>query len=323
MDKLMLKIVRLKTQINLLSYLFLFFLMLIILSCSSEKKKIENPNSKEYQKIEVTQELKEMGKIKENKIKERRTYSKFTTNYIPSGGKEILAEKIHFDEKGNKLEQIRYRSDGVDMQTLFSYDEFGNYKTIETFDGYHNLMTKTNYEFSSVGILLKKETEKNNAKTYYEYEYDENFNLTRINLYNNNRALYEYSIYKYAANNLDSIIVFSNGFITQISFFNYNSQNRLTKDNSIINKYYKKLTTYEYDNYGNILKVFTPKLANWEYSYDSKGNILEEINTDKDGNLQARFTYSYNEENNLLLGKLRYDGNNVEALEIRFEYDFY
>lgn len=302
--------------------LILFFLILWI-SCSSEKlKKVENPNAKEYEKLVVDQEINELAKIKQNNVKERRTYSKFTDHIVKGGGNEILVEKINFNQKGYKKEQYRYASDGIHTQWIYDYDEFGNKKLLETYDGFRILINKTSYNFASNGILSDKWDEVKNEKLYYEYFYDDNYNLEKIHLFDNNKALYSTSFYKYANGLLDSIVYYKNNFVIQVNTFEYDSLNRIKKDILTVKDRVMNLIEYKYDQNGKIINL-KEKMTEWRYTYNDSGDLIEEKNFNSDGDLQGRLTYEYNPQTNLLLNKVRFDGMNNPALNIRFEYEFY
>ena len=184
-------------------------LMTLINSCSSDKlKKVDNPNSKEYEKIVIDQEPKELAKAKNAKVKVRRTFSKFTDHIVKGGGKEVLVEKINFGKDGNKSEQYRYVSEELHTQWLFEYDEYGNKKLVETYDAFQKPIDKTYFDYASNGILSEKWNESKNKKIYYEYFYDDNYNLTKIHLIDNKGKLYSTSSYKYNEGKLDSIIIY-------------------------------------------------------------------------------------------------------------------
>jgi YD repeat-containing protein len=272
-----------------------------MINCSSEKlEKVVNPNAKEYSRIVINQEDKELEKIKNFDIKERRVSSKFTDNIIKSGGKEVLVEKITFNEDGNKTEQFRFRADAIDAQWLYDYDEYGNEKLIEAYDGFQGLLNRV----------------------YFEYEYDDKYNLQKINLLDNHRVLRSNSFYKYTEERLDSVLYYNKYSLVKTITFQYDSLNRLQKETTLLNNKIIDLVTYGYDRKGNIIDIITAKVSHQKYSYDSAGNLTEEIHLDQQGNLQSRNTYEYDPVTGLLNSKTRYDGSNIAALEIRYEYDF-
>lgn len=311
-------------RINVFSrFSILLILITIITSCSSEKlKKVENPNSKEYKKIIIEQEPKELIKTKNANVKERRTFSKFTDHIVKGGGKEVLVEKINFNEDGNKSEQYRYVSEVLHTQWLFEYDEFGNQKLIETYDAYQKSIDKTHFDYASNGILTKKWDESKNRKFYYEYFYDDNYNLFKLNLIDNDLKLSSSSTYKYNEGRLDSIINYKNNLITQIITFEYDSLNLLKNEFLLSKGRILNQIEYDYDNEGRIIKL-TDKLAEWHYTYNKSGDILEEKHFDPRGNFQGKTTFHYSPSTNLLEQRIRYDGTNTASLIIRYEYDFY
>ncbi len=307
----------------ILQIVILLISIVLMINCSSEKlEKVVNPNAKEYSRIVINQEDKEFEKIKNFDIKERRVFSKFTENIIKSGGKEVLVEKITFNEDGNKTEQFRFRADGIDAQWLYDYDEYGNEKLIEAYDGFQGLLNRVYFEYSSNGILNEKIDEKKNNKTYFEYEYDDKYNLQKINLLDNHRVLRSNSFYKYTNDQLDSVLYYNKYSLVKTITFQYDSLNRLQKETTLLNNKIIDLVTYDYDQKGNIIDIITAKVSHQKYSYDSAGNLTEEIHLDQQGNLQSRNTYEYDPTTGLLHSKTRYDGSNIAALKVRYEYDF-
>lgn len=315
----MIKVIKIN-KIKTIAFLFISFLFF---SCGTDKpERVDNPNSKEYQDILVDQELKEETKIKENKVKERRIFSRFTDNIVKGGGPEVLSERINFDKNGNKTEQFRYTSDGLHTQWLFEYDEYGNNKSIETYDGFQQLIEKNFYDYASNGALKQKWEEIKGKKYFSEYSYDEEYNLTKIHYLDDNRRLYSTAIYKYENDLLDSVQFYKNNIITKFYTFEYDSLNRpITIINAAENRLVNKITI-EYDSSGNIINR-RDKVADWRYVYNDSGDIIEEQQFNASGDYQGRSTFKYNNKTNLLEEKVRYDGLDKDALIIRYEYEFY
>lgn len=299
-------------------------LILFIVSCGSpDVEKVINPNAKEYKKIEVSQESKEEEKIKLKKVKERRTYSKFTDFIIKGGGKEVLVERINYDKNGNITEQYRYSATGVQNQWLFDYDEFGNKKSIQLYDVYQNLIEKEDYEFASNGILKKIKYSKGKQITYFEYYYDKFYNLVEKQYFDAKKNLTTSTKYKYKNSLLDSVIIYSNNLVINTITFEYDSLKRRAAEKLF--QHDKMINTYEYiyDDFNNLIHINNLKLSKNDYVYDNDGNIKEETIYDKNGNQQTRMVYEYLPNNGLLKNKVKFDGENNAALEIRFEYDYY
>jgi hypothetical protein len=303
---------------------FVTIIILMQVSCSSEDPKvINNPNSNEYSKLNVDQDKTEEEKIAEKNVKERRIYSKFTSNIIESGGNEVLAETIRFDDEGKKTEQYRYSSSRVEVQWLNDYDEFGNLKTVEEYDGFQKLLKRTYFNYNSKGTLLDKRIDNKNNKTYFEYEYDDSLNLINVNVFNTDRILYSKTLYKYSDEKLDSVIFYRNNLVSQIITLDYDSLDRRIGENTIIKDRIIEKVKYEYDEDGNLKTIANPKTATIKNIFDKKGNVIDERYFDASGNMQSRITFEYNAEDDLLSKKVKYDGLNRPALEIRYEYDFH
>ena len=90
--------------------------------------------------------------------------NKIEDNFYDSDGNLSSKDTYEYDEKGNKIEENWYNSDGsLDSKYTYKYDEKGN--IIE--ENYHN----------SNGRLYEKHT--------YKYEYDKNNNWTQRIEYKN------------------------------------------------------------------------------------------------------------------------------------------
>ncbi|MDX1699643.1 MAG: hypothetical protein R3250_03445 [Melioribacteraceae bacterium] len=311
-------------HINATQIAIIFLSIILFSTCDSDSfEEINNPNSREYKKLEVDQEDKELVKIKANSVKERRIFSRFTENVIKSGGKEVLAETIRFDIEGNKKEQYRFNSTSVNVQWLYDYDEYGNLKSIEEYDGYQSLLKRTIYNNRSNGLLLDKREEMKKSNTYYEYNYDDSLNLVSVNLFNNDRVLFSKYLYKYEEKKLDSVILYRNNLVSAKFLFEYDSQGRRKSESIISKQSPARVINYEYDDVGNLVLVDNKRLTKIEYTYNDNGDITEEKIYNSAGDFQSRTTFTYDLETGLLSEKTRYDGLDRPALEIRYEYDFY
>ena len=311
-----------------MNYLYLVIVVLVLstllFNCdSNDFEKIDNPNAKEYEQLNVDQENNELIKIRSNGVKERRIFSRFTESVIKNGGREVLAETIRFDTEGNKKEQYRYSSTAVNVQWLYDYDEYGNIKSMEEYDGYQSLLKRTIYNFSSSGILLDKREEIKTSKIYYEYSYDDKYNLTDVNLFNTDKVLYSKYIYKYDAEVLDSIILYRNNLLSAEYLFQYDSLGRRIGEKIVSKQNPSRLIKYDYDERNKLIFIDKVKLTKIEYSYNEDGDVTEEKIYNSSGDYQSRTTFEYDSKTGLLSSKTRYDGLDRPALEIRFEYDFY
>ena len=307
--------------------LFLSLVLISLTSCSRETK-IEdiNPNSKEYSKIKVSQEEIELSKIIDKPIKTRTAYSKFSDKYIKGGGKEIMVEKINFDESGFRTEHVRYVSNGdVDLQWLYDYDYYNKLISVEAFDGYRKPVYKSsiNYDHSGYKKSIEEKGEKENSNTSKGFVYDDNYNLIKINYYNHNGELTNFEDYIYNNNKLDSLYKYkANKELVSVLTFTYDSLGRISKETLAGNRLKPLITTYKYGESDQLVEIRNSILSSFQYSYDSNGNLISEIELNSGGFLQSKFTYRYNKDN-LVIEKLRYDGEDDVALQVRFEYEFY
>jgi len=285
-----------------------------------------NPNSAPYKKLSVNQEDIEIQKMKELRVKSRKTYSKFSTKYIKGGGIEILVERINLDENGNKSEQFRYLSNGdVDFQWLYNYDYYERLTTTESYDGFQTLLSKIINEYDGEGYKNKSEEWSEKSKTYTtsKYVYDKNYNLLETSSSNERDGFLYKSEYKYTDSMLDSVLFLNNKnqLLTTIKI-KYDSDKRKVGVSEFNSTGISLETEYKYDSNSNLIEIKNNKLSSFSYKYDAKGNVIDEIEYNSGGYQQNRFGYEYDSSTGLLVKKIRYDGENDPALLIRYEYEY-
>lgn len=311
---------------KIFTLLIIFAAFFVLAGCGNNVEKIvENPNSKAYEKPAVSPEELELDKIEVNPVKSRLTYSKFSEKYLPAGGKEIKVEKINFNEDGKRAEHFRYISNGdIDLQWLYDYDYYGRLISTETFDGYQRRLYKTEIEYNSDGTIEKIDewTEKLKDFKFKKFFYNDERNLKEIRYYNPKGELESVEKYVYHSGNLDSLYRFSANDEYLLSIhFEYDSLGQRIKEIKH-NKSDKTVTTdIKYDERGNILEIKNSILSSFKYEYDENDNLVLEEEFNSGGFLQSKFKYTYDESSGLVIQKIRYDGEDDEALIVRYEYE--
>lgn len=174
---------------------------------------------------------------------------------------------IIFDQKGNKIEENIYASDGnLRKKYTFEYDNLGN------------LSKKNRYNFD--GSLYEKHT----------YEYDDKGNLVIDNSYWSDGSLKIKLTYKY--DNIGNVIkeqkYRSDGTLLKKYRYQYDNKGNLVKKNR-----------HESDGI-IIIRPSQTTIWMWTYKYDDKGNIIEVKEYDSVGNLDnvKNFKYEYDSKGN-------------------------
>lgn len=194
--------------------------------------------------------------------------------------KEVFRESIKFNKKGNIIEKN-------------SYTKSGNlYKTwVSKYD-------KKNNEIGIIEIKYPNDT----LKTWVK-RYDNSGNQIELLIYDNKDSLLRHSKSIYNQfNQITELIIL---------------QSRKEK-NQIIK------AEYLYDNSGNRIKRTSiykdGSKTEWLTKYDNKGNETEWMVYDKNGKLERRDIYFYDENSNLIKEK-SFNSNNILESSGTFKFD--
>lgn len=279
-----------------------------------------------------------------------------TTNTYNNVGDLVKVEdslgvisKTVYDQYHNAIIEI----DANNNQTEFIYDTT-NTRQVKTIDKNGNSSTQ---EFNSIGQVISSVDVRGNQTTFVydevgktisstvnnqrttSYEYDLNGN----NISQTNALGYE-TTYTYDALNHQISTKDANGNITSSVYdeLGRNIENIDGLGNSVFIEYDAvnkvkdidaegNITTYEYDAFGNMIKVEDAKENITSYKYDGVHNLLETSRASK-----AIYEYKYDDMNNLVSVTnpgdkvLEYDYNlrnqvvvqtNPDKDQIRFEYN--
>lgn len=194
-------------------------------------------------------------------------------------------------------------TDGEEYEAVFAFNVNGDIVKSEYLPwGGGN----TYYTYDSEGRLIEtRNTECDGTIDYEsspvrercEYIYDENDNITRINIYEGDREeLFGYYTYEYDENGnktYESYRYGGNGKIDYEYFYEYDSNGNLI-DPSV---------TREYNSNGNLIKESSDDYTN-TYEYDADGKLIK---SNENGDIT---TYEY--ENGLLMSQKRDGKINVE-----------
>ena len=115
--------------------------------------------------------------------------NKIEENYYNSNGSLIYKNTYKYDEKGNKIEENYYNSNGrLYSKTTYKYDEKGNMIEDNFYDSDDgSLIYKNTYKYDEKGNIIEENHYDSNGRldSKYTYEYDKNNNWTQRIEYKN------------------------------------------------------------------------------------------------------------------------------------------
>ena len=114
--------------------------------------------------------------------------NKIEENYYNSNGSLIYKNTYKYDEKGNKIEENYYNSNGrLYSKTTYKYDEKGNKIEEYHYDEDGKFNYKYTYKYDEKGNNIEKNNYDSNGRldSKYTYEYDKNNNWTQRIEYKN------------------------------------------------------------------------------------------------------------------------------------------
>ena len=116
--------------------------------------------------------------------------NKIEENYYNSNGSLIYKNTYKYDEKGNKIEENYYNSNGrLYSKTTYKYDEKGNKIEEYHYDEDGKFNYKYTYKYDEKGNKIEENWYDSDGSLYekhtYKYEYDKNNNWTQRIQYKN------------------------------------------------------------------------------------------------------------------------------------------
>ena len=114
--------------------------------------------------------------------------NKIEENYYNSNGSLIYKNTYKYDEKGNKIEENYYNSNGrLYSKTTYKYDEKGNKIEEYHYDEDGKFNYKYTYKYDEKGNIIEENHYDSNGRldSKYTYEYDKNNNWTQRIEYKN------------------------------------------------------------------------------------------------------------------------------------------
>lgn len=234
-------------------------------------------------------------------------------------------EEFEYDYAGNNLSV----TDLLGNSTEVEYDGLGRpvvltdamgYKTLSSYDLSGNLVSETNaigeavnYQYDQLGRQIEVDMpfdglDRSTQKSFY----DGNGNLVRTIDPEGNETKYYYNE-RSLLSAVESITGLDSSEITR---YEYDAEGRVIRTERGLSSWDDTdfmLRTYEYDQFGNIIKETDPAGNSKEYVYDGNGNLV--LETDRNG---VSIQYTYDGLNRLVEKENSLDG---EPGKVRFDYD--
>ncbi len=303
---------------------FLILVILFVYGCSEEREGLPEGKVDVINPEIFSQDEKEYEKAGEMNILERKTFSAFFTKENQVADKEYFVESVLYNEKGNKLKQARFLTNGaLDLEWDYKYDKEGNLVELTSKDMFDNILYHRESKYDQWG----NELERDEFDLQQKGEFDVKFYYTLEGFLIEKRSfgkeekLKSREEYKYQGNFMVMRKSYGDdGKLFEEKKYFYDGLNNLIMEVTYSPPNFRDTIKYLYDEKSRLIKVST--YYKQEFSYNDDDNVSEEWYYNQFGNLQQYITYEYNDKG-LLKNKVKHDGMKTPVLNIRYEYDYY
>ncbi|MDO4564628.1 MAG: InlB B-repeat-containing protein, partial [Clostridia bacterium] len=219
-----------------------------------------------------------------------------------SSSSSVLTYRFIYDNEGNLYELRNYKTQ---RSSFFEYDHAGRCMASQ-----EKSFTVTGGKISYTLIVAA-----------YEYEYDNNNNLTKLT---SGIGTSEWeTVYTYDGDNRPKSATLHNGRVVTNT---YDVMGRLTSRNIGLTSSYATLLTYHDGNEGSktaLLKTYkNGSDEKHNYSYDANGNITQIWRGETDyATATEKYSYEYDGANQLVRENIHYGAGNANNKTIAYEYD--
>ena len=236
-------------------------------------------------------------------------------NLVKVIDEEGYVTTYEYDIYGNKIKENRANN----ASYIYEYDVLNNMtkKTLEQ-NNISNVLEEISYSYSegNTTTTTKKYQDDTNYTTYVEIK-DFRGNVTQ------NKK--QDAAYTYEFDNAGRLVSETNEIGKNITYI-YDNLNRVTKKYEEIETDKYKLTIYEYDTVGNVIKEKVGKekvnlngeATNYiitEYSYDDNNNLIL-----KENSSSQEFKYTYDSENNKIKEEVKISDGKYKTTEYTYNY---
>lgn len=304
---------------------FLFFVFLIIFSTLPfNTNAFAQSKSGQKSNTEITgQDKKELDKAGKFKVKVRTKHVAFYTNTGTLPSRRTLTEKIVFDKKGNKREQIRYTSLGkIEVKYVFKYDGKGNVVSQENFDGNGNLAIRRISKYDKNGNEIERKIYDNRRRgtNKASFTYDNNNLIETKNYSAKGELLADISLKYKNGLVVNAVTKDGKGNIREEINSSYDSAGRLIQEKKVSQGQSYEIN-YKYDENGNLIEITNPQYQRF-YTYDKNNDLIEDKMFMTNGPRQFRVQFNYL-SNGLQKEEIRYDNSDKPAFYGEYKYEFY
>ncbi len=223
-----------------------------------------------------------------------KSYSHFTYKAIDQFGviekDEMIREylfqnfQVLYDEKGNMIEENRYKSDGsLDRKSIYKYDKKGNVIEGNKYESDGSLDSKNIYKYDKKGNKIEENRYKSDGSLdeKYTFKYDEKGNMIEENRCKSGGSLDKKYTYKYdnKGNMIEENRYKSDNRLESRNIYKYDDKGNMIEDDwtyILFNgeeKITKRSYTYEYDKHENWTKriefkdEFPKEITEREFEY--------------------------------------------------------
>ena len=236
-------------------------------------------------------------------------------NLVKVIDEEGYVTTYEYDIYGNKIKENKANN----ASYIYEYDVLNNMtkKTLEQ-NNISNVLEEISYSYSegNTTTTTKKYQDDTNYTTYVEIK-DFRGNVTQ------NKK--QDAAYTYEFDDAGRLISKTNEIGKNITYI-YDNLNRVTKKYEEIEENKYKLTIYEYDSVGNVIKEKVGKekvnlngeATNYiitEYSYDDNNNLIL-----KENSSSQEFKYTYDSENNKIKEEVKISDEKYKTTEYTYNY---
>ncbi len=311
---------------NVQSFKYRFITIFIVLAFSGSVEIIKaqsvNPTTKKKGEF-ISQEDKELEKVRKLKVKTRTKYSEYYDLNGQLPAKKTIVAKETFNRKGLLINMVEFNGVGKIVSTYkFSYDAKGNPIKAESKEINGRSSTQLS-KYDSHGKEIERtliEKRKNNYITKTLFKYDKDDNLIEIQEYSNNKLISKQNIFYKDGKKINTIVKDAKDNIALTVTSEYNASKKLIKEQRKEGNVTLS-ATYKYDSKGNLIEMIDNEVKR-NYTLDENGNVTEHKMYLLDGRRQLRLMFKYG-SNGLQTEVIRFDNNEKPVLYTNFVYEYY
>lgn len=256
--------------------------------------------------------LEEMEKkrMASNKVKKQTQWSYDYMNGKPSD-KGYISCVTSYDTNGNITEIVNYKSDGKITSILnYTYNAKGNKTSYTRYQGNREKMTysqKLFYDPKGNKISETGYDGSSNFKNSFVYT---NGKLSEIK-YTTDEILTERRVFTYKGTQTDVVIYTPDNQVAAKEQDIFDTKHNLIEESRYANQNITQKKQYEYDEKGNVLEETKHQYGNFaykkKYTYNANGYLTQVEDVKTDGKSTVINIYSYDSKGNIMEEKWRKD----------------